>query len=96
MANQLIQLTAIVISIVIFWLFFSLFFKPKKTKAEWVLMCPKCGSIDVKNLFLTGSVLSWNFYLPQKYHCNKCKYEGIMPEVDVTELEDIRKEIKSM
>jgi predicted nucleic-acid-binding Zn-ribbon protein len=97
MPSILVQIAAIFVSLFLFWLFFTIFFKHKNENKEdkWAVMCPKCGSLNVKKAFLAGkssNVLS--VLNPNKYICNDCENEGIFPEVDLTRVAEIRKKFR--
>jgi hypothetical protein len=111
MDGFLIQLLASIISLFIFWIFFTILFRliekrkvkdgikekkeTKEKKSNWVVICPKCGSIDTERLFLSGKADKfWKAFNPVKYKCNSCKFEGIFPEANVDMLEEIQNDIR--
>jgi len=57
------------------------------------LICPKCGSIDIK---LHPDHLSALIGVtPIENQCNNCRYlSRIFPEIDIKDIEKFRKQIK--
>jgi len=56
----------------------------KKSKKKYIPYCPKCKSLEVQPSLIgmiggTGS------------HCMNCNYEGFCPEIDVEEVDKLKK-----
>jgi hypothetical protein len=91
----IIEIIAIIVTLFIFWIIFTILYKPKKEKKViWVPMCPKCGSVNVKSTFLKGGSIMQSVST-SKSRCMDCKNVGLFPEVDIESLEDVRKQMKS-
>jgi hypothetical protein len=57
-------------------------------KEQFIMVCPKCKSIDVH--MDTTNPLQPAMGLPVMYNCNNCKFSGYhFPEVEVSKLKDI-------
>ena len=64
---------------------------------NYVKICPKCGSTHIQlptAFILVGGI----FPAPLTVHkdtCKDCRYDGIIPEVEKSKIEDFKKEIKN-
>ncbi len=52
-------------------------------------ICPKCGNIDLPIVTGFAQMLA---PIPEK--CKKCNYSGLFPEIEISEIEEFRKELK--
>ena len=59
-------------------------------KEKYVKICPKCGSTKITSyepkLLSVGADLGW--------YCKDCNYRGLFPEIEKSEIEEFRKELK--
>ena len=63
----------------------------RKTKGQYVKVCPHCKSTDVS---LDKSTLQETGQLPPMFICNACEHSGyVFPEVLVTELPHFEREV---
>jgi ribosomal protein L37AE/L43A len=60
---------------------------------ENVLICPKCGSTNIQRNN-EPTVNRYDMVFINKYECNDCKYEGLMPEINENDIDEFRNEIK--
>ncbi|NTV23803.1 MAG: hypothetical protein HGA85_05520 [Nanoarchaeota archaeon] len=93
------KLVAIAASLCLFTLGFYMlkWMAERKKHSDYVLACPKCGSVEISSTFLSpeSSMFNINNFMPGRYRCKSCRYDGMFPEVKIEELEGFREEIKS-
>ena len=67
-------------------------------KNNYVKICPKCGSTSIESPSAFITVL---YMLPaslsgvHKDTCKNCSYQGIIPEIEKSKIEDFKKEIQN-
>jgi len=59
-------------------------------KKTLVHICPKCGSTDVKSILLFSPLMANT----SAFVCKNCDYNGICPEIEVSQIEKFRKRLK--
>ncbi len=59
-------------------------------KKQYTKICPKCGNIDLPITTSFAQILA-----PTPEKCNKCRYTGLFPEIEIKEIEDFRKSLKN-
>lgn len=81
-----------VITIFILYIGYLIFFSIKKKQFEknkFIQLCPKCGS---SNKQMSGL---WTApYVPAKYKCPDCRYEGIFVEVDEDKISEFKSKFR--
>ena len=60
-----------------------------KDKKQFIKICPKCGNIDIP--VKTGFI---DILAPMPEKCKKCSYTGLFPEIDISEVEEFRRDLK--
>jgi len=61
-------------------------------KENFILICPKCCSTDVKTDFSNAGMVATGMF-KNEYICNYCGYSGeFFPEIKESELEEYKKE----
>ncbi|UZE93932.1 MAG: hypothetical protein IB618_04215 [Candidatus Pacearchaeota archaeon] len=61
----------------------------KKSKKQFIKICPKCGSTKVK-MPPAGMDLKLTF----RDYCLDCRARGIFPEIEKTKVKDFQKKLK--
>jgi len=68
-------------------------------KKEYVQICPKCGSINLKSANFLEPSNSFGIHTVgtatlHENKCGDCGYSGICPEIEKDQLKDFRKKLK--
>ena len=58
-------------------------------KENYIKICPKCGSTNIME-----GVSVWGNDASSLDCCEDCKYQGIIPQIEESEVEGFRKELK--
>lgn len=58
---------------------------------QFIKICPMCGSIDFPETSGFAQMLA-----PTPEKCRKCNYAGLFPEIEISEIEGFRKELKRL
>tara|TARA_Y100000310_G_C20689135_1_gene821042 strand:- start:2059 stop:2370 length:312 start_codon:yes stop_codon:yes gene_type:complete len=65
----------------------------KKKNGNYVKICPKCGSLNIKIDFSKPEI--WAIGSPSLYNCKDCNYKFYnFPEIEKSEVEEFREKLK--
>jgi len=59
-------------------------------KENYIKICPQCGSIDIKM-----SPAGLDVKMTMQDYCQGCEFWGIFPEVEESQVEEFKKEVKN-
>lgn len=64
--------------------------------AEYINICPRCGSTELTPTQLVRGSLTLVGVLPgsNNYTCERCGYEGFCPEVEIDKIDEFRRALK--
>ena len=66
-------------------------------ETNYIKICPKCGSTNINSpdAFILVGIIPASLSGINKHTCKDCGYQGIIPEVEKSEIENFKKEIKN-